>query len=282
MDDQIVTVAAVQLTSGSDREANVERAISLIERACDEGATYIQLPEYFNYYGPMRNYPAVVEPIPGPTTLRLSELAKKRRVTIHVGSMLERDPTSDKCFNTSVLINPIGDVVATYRKVHLFDVEVPGDVAYLESRAIVPGQAIVVAPLPWCNLGMTICFDLRFPALYRELALRGATVVAIPSAFNANTGRAHWEILVRARAIENHVFVIAAAQVGTTAEGLSSYGHSMIVGPWGEVLRESPLDAEDVLVATIDIGEVTRRRSQIAVLALQRGDLYGLRADTDE
>ena len=275
MDDHIVTVAAVQLTSGSDKELNVERAISLIERACDQGASYIQVPEYFNYYGPAKDYQAVAEPIPGPTTHLMSELAMKRSVTIHIGSMLERGPSNEKCFNTSVLITPDGGIAALYRKVHLFDIEVPGEVSYLESRNIAPGHAIVVSPLTWCNLGMTICFDLRFAALYRQLALRGASVIAIPSAFNAKTGRAHWEVLVRVRAIENHVFVIAAAQVGVTAEGLHSYGHSMIVGPWGEILGESTVDSEDVVVASIDLSDVARRRSQIAVLDLQRDDLYG-------
>jgi predicted amidohydrolase len=144
----------------------------------------------------------------------------------------------------------------------------------LESNAIVAGRSMVVANLPGFQLGMTICFDLRFAELYRQLALNGATVLAVPAAFNATTGKAHWEVLVRARAIENHAFVIAAAQVGTTAEGIATYGHSMIVGPWGDVLAESKKDGPDVIVATIDLDEVTRRRSQIDVLQLRRPEIY--------
>jgi predicted amidohydrolase len=276
-----VTVAAVQLCSGSDAPANVATALDLVTKAADQGATYIQLPEYFNYYGPAANYATVAESIPGPTTDLLSEIAWTRKVVIHAGSMLEKSPDEQKWFNTSVVINDDGSIGATYRKAHLFDIEVPGKVSYRESRAIAAGAELVVAELARFNLGMSICFDLRFPELYRSLALRGATVLAIPSAFNAVTGNDHWDVLIKARAIENHAFVIAAAQAGTTKEGLSSYGHSIIVGPWGEVIAESTSKAEDVLVATLDLDEVARRRSQIAVLDLRRPDLYGLKADGD-
>jgi predicted amidohydrolase len=225
-------------------------------------------------------YQAVAEPIPGPTTERLGEIARSRGVTIHIGSMLERSPDSAKCYNTSVIIDQAGLVGATYRKAHLFDVDVPG-VEYQESANIAPGQQLVVAELPGFDLGMSICFDLRFPEMYRRLAVSGATVLAIPAVFTVPTGSVHWEVLLRARAIENHAFVIAAGQAGTTAEGISSYGHSMIIGPWGEVLAESRLEGEDVLVATLDISEVVRRRSQIAVLNLRRPDLYDSLPDAD-
>jgi predicted amidohydrolase len=274
MDFRHVTVAAVQLSSGSDVEANVAIATSLIDEAAMRGATYIQVPEYFNYYGPAKKYPDVAETIPGPLTEQMSALARRHNVVLHLGSMLEASGDGEKCFNTSVLFYGDGSVGATYRKVHLFDVEVPGKVSYKESKAIAPGERIVVAQVPDFSLGMSICFDLRFPELYRTLALRGATVLAIPSAFNAVTGDAHWDVLVKARAIENHAFVVAAAQVGTTGEGLSSYGHSMIVGPWGDVLAESFESGPDVVVATIDLEQVGERRAQIAVLELRRPDLY--------
>jgi len=267
------------MTSGADSSVNVDNAVAMTLDAASQSATYIQLPEYFNYYGPSANYNIVAESIPGPTTDRLAEIATSKRVVVHIGSMLEKDPASDKCFNTSAVIMPDGSIGATYRKTHLFDVEVPGQVSYLESRSIAHGERIVVAELPAFDLGLSICFDLRFPELYRTLALRGASVFAIPSAFNAATGRAHWDTLIKARAIENHAFVVAAAQVGVTEAGLSSYGHSIIVDPWGEVLVESSSTGDDVLVATLDLDEVTRRRSQIAVLSLRRPDLYGLDAD---
>jgi deaminated glutathione amidase len=269
-----ITVAAVQLSSGTDVTSNVETALGLIHEAAERGATYIQLPEYFNYLGPAKDQPSVAETIPGPTIEKIIDLAKERHVVIHVGSLLEKSSDKTKSFNTSVLVDRDGTVKAIYRKIHLFDIDVPDAHTQKESNVIVPGQSVVVADLATIKLGMTICFDLRFPELYRMLAVNGATVFAVPAAFNATTGRAHWEVLVRARAIENHAFVIAAAQVGTTAEGIATYGHSMIVGPWGDVLVESKKDGPDVIVATIDLEDVARRRSQIDVLQLRRPEIY--------
>ena len=274
MTTSAVRVAAVQLASGSDIDANIERAIDGVVSAVASGATYVQLPEYCNYRGPTSRYLDVAESIPGPTTAQLAEVAKANNITLHVGSMLERSPDPAKSYNTSVVIAPNGDIVATYRKGHLFDINVPGEVEQYESRNIAPGDRLVVTDAPGFALGLSVCFDLRFTEMYRRLSSHGATVLAVPSSFAVATGRVHWEVLLRARAIENHAYVIAAAQAGTTKEGIASFGHSMIIGPWGEVLAESDVDGEDVLVATIDVREVDRRRSQIAVLALQRPDLY--------
>jgi deaminated glutathione amidase len=269
-----VSVAAVQLSSGTDVTSNVATALGLVNEAADRGATYVQLPEYFNFLGPAKGQAAVAESIPGPSITKMMELAKARRIVIHVGSLLEKSSDATKSFNTSVLIDRDGTIKATYRKIHLFDIDVPDARTQKESNVISPGQSMVVANLTDFQLGMTICFDLRFPELYRTLAVNGATVLAVPAAFNATTGRAHWEILLRARAIENHAFVIAAAQVGTTNEGIATYGHSMIVGPWGDVLVQSEKDGPDVIVADIDVDDVSRRRSQIDVLGLRRPQVY--------
>jgi deaminated glutathione amidase len=262
------------MTSGPHPEENVDDAVDLIRRAAHEGASYVQLPEYFNYRGPTSRYSSVAESIPGPTTNRLGELARELGITVHVGSLFERADEPDKAYNTSVVLAPSGEIIATYRKVHLFDVNVPGGIEHRESRHIAPGDQLVVAHVDGFTLGMSICFDLRFPELYRELSLAGATVLAVPSSFAVATGRVHWTTLLVARAIENHAFVIAAAQAGTTSEGVSSYGHSMIVDPWGEILAESGFDDEDVLITTIDLDQVDARRSQIAVLELRRPDVY--------
>jgi predicted amidohydrolase len=269
-----VNVAAVQLSSGSDVEHNVAAAIELVHEAAMGGATYVQLPEYFNYLGPSLGFEAARESIPGPTTTRMSDLAKSLSITLHLGSLLEAIPDSTRSFNTSVLLGPNGTIIATYRKAHLFDVDVPGQIVHRESDDVAPGQEMIVARVASMNLGMTICFDVRFPELYRALAMNGADVIAIPAAFNAATGRAHWEILLRSRAIENHAFVVSAAQVGRTSEGIATFGHSMIIDPWGTVLAESSHDGPDVIRATLDLAEVGRRRSQIAVLGLRRPDLY--------
>jgi deaminated glutathione amidase len=269
-----VRVAAVQMTSGPNPEQNVDDAVDFVRRAANEGASYVQLPEYFNYRGPTSRYSSVAESIPGPTTNRLGELARDLGITLHVGSLFERAEEPDKAYNTSVVLAPSGEIIATYRKVHLFDVNVPGGIEHRESRHIAPGDRLVVAHVDGFTLGLSVCFDLRFPELYRELSLAGATVLAVPSSFAVATGRVHWTTLLVARAIENHAFVIAAAQAGTTSQGVSSYGHSMIIDPWGEILAESGFDSEDVLIATIDLDQVEARRSQIAVLELRRPEIY--------
>jgi predicted amidohydrolase len=270
-----ITVAAVQLSSGSDIDHNVEVATTLINEAADRGAAYIQLPEHFNYWGPAKGFSDAAESIPGATTARMAHLAAQRGVTLHLGSMLEQSTTPGKFSNTSVLISAAGHIVTTYRKIHLFDIDVPGAGVHRESDIISPGREMIVARLGTFQLGLSICFDVRFPELYRELARSGADVLAIPSAFNAVTGGAHWATLVRSRAIENHAFVVAAAQVGTTREGLATYGHSLIIDPWGEILAESNADQPEVLTATLDLNEVARRRQQIAVLDSRRPDIYG-------
>lgn len=274
MNDHQIHVAAVQLSSGAHPAINVERARELVRRASGEGASYIQLPEYFNFRGPASKYSSIAETIPGPTTEIFAALAQELGVVIHVGSMFERSSHPDKSFNTSVVIDADGEILATYRKGHLFDVNVPGEVVHEESRHVAPGDHLSVVDVSGLRLGLSVCFDLRFAELYRQLSLHGATVLAVPASFAVATGRVHWEVLLRARAIENHAYVIAAAQAGTSDEGVSSWGHSLIIGPWGEVLAESQTDGEDIIYATIAGGEVTRRRSQIDVFSLQRPDLY--------
>jgi predicted amidohydrolase len=267
-------VAAVQLSSGADVARNVEEAELLVNEAADQGAQYIQLPEYFNFLGPFSGFAGAAETVPGPTTSRMAALATSRAITLHLGSVLEKSPDPGKFYNTSVVIGPKGEIVATYRKVHLFDVNVPDALTHRESSIINPGEEIVVASLEEFALGLSICFDVRFPELYRKLALAGADVIAVPAAFNAVTGRAHWDLLVRSRAIENHSFIVAAAQAGTTTESIATYGHSLIVDPWGEVLAESKTDEPEVVTATLDLGEVPRRRAQISVLDSRRPDVY--------
>ena len=273
MKARTVTVAAIQLNSGSDPDQNLESAIALIELAADEGASYVQVPEYFNYLGPSRRFAEVAETIPGPTTARMAALAKRRRIHLHLGSMLEQRPDS-RPFNTSVLIDSAGSIVATYRKTHLFDVDVPGAITHRESDDLSAGEELVVAKLKRFTVGLSVCFDVRFPELYQALAANGADLFAIPAAFNANTGKSHWHVLVRSRAIENHAFVVAAAQAGVTSDGIATFGHALIVDPWGVILAESSGDEPQVITATLDLDEVSRRRAQIAVMRFRRPALY--------
>ncbi len=268
-----VRVAAIQMTSGSDVAANEAAIFRLVERASDLGAAYVQLPEYCTYWGPRSGYDQAAKTLDDGFLRQLCLVAKGRGITVHLGSMLER-ASEGRFFNTSVVIDARGHVAATYRKVHLFDARPPGGVTYYESEFITPGDDMTIATVGEMRLGLTICFDVRFAELYRALTLAGANVLAVPAAFSASTGPAHWEVLVRARAIENHAFVIAATQVGVTAEGFATHGHSMIVDPWGVSIVESSADGEDMLIADLDLEQVARRRSQIDVLHLRRPDVY--------
>ncbi len=267
-------VAAVQMCSGAVLTANVEAAERLVREAAAAGARYVQIPEYSTYYGPLEGNEAAAEDLTGPTVTTFRHLARHLGIVLHIGSMLERSPVPGKCFNTGLVIDPSGEIVGLYRKIHLFDIDVPGQVVERESAGIEPGSALCVATIGELSVGMSICFDLRFPELYRQLALAGAEVLAVPAAFAVPTGRVHWEVLVRARAIENHAFVVAAAQAGVTAEGMATYGHSLVVGPWGEILAEGNAEKEEVLVVDIDLTEAARRRCQIDVLGLRRPDAY--------
>ncbi len=265
-------VAVLQMSSGRDVHANREQFDDLVERAVGDGARYVQSPEYTTYYGPSSGFADAAEDLDGPFLRHVAELAQAHRITIHVGSLLT--PGGGGRFrNTSVVISPAGERVAVYHKVHLFDVAAPG-IEFNESARIEPGTTRVSAPLGEFHVGLAICFDVRFPELFRSLALDGVTLQALPAAFSAATGPAHWEVLVRSRAIENQVYVVAAAQCGSQS-GPPTHGHSFIVDPWGEILAEGDATTSGVLCADLNVEEVRRRRSQIDSLGLRRPDAYG-------
>jgi predicted amidohydrolase len=268
--EPVVRVGAIQAASGEDVDANLDAAEALVEEAVARGARYVLTPEYLNYYGRAGGFEAVAESIPGPTTRRLGEVARRRAVSVHVGSLLERGPAPGRFYNTSVLLGRDGEVAAQYRKIHLFDIDAPGEVAYRESERIAPGGEVVVAPAEGMRVGMSICFDLRFPELYLALAARGSDVVAVPAAFTEATGRVHWELLVRARALDTLAFVVAAAQSSHHEGAVATWGHSMVVGPWGEILAAADHDGPGVVVADLDLAQVTRRRAQLDLVHLRR------------
>ena len=232
--------AAVQLNSAEDKERNLEVAERLTRAAAWDGAELVVLPEKFNILGTHEHYRRGAEPLDGPTVRWASGLAAELGIDLVAGSIVELREGRDKLSNTCVHVGPDGEAKAVYRKIHMFDVVV-GGVAYRESESEEPGEEIVLSEtadgLP---LGLTVCYDLRFPELYRILAVRGARVITVPSAFTKVTGRAHWQVLLRARAIENQAFVVAADQVGVHPEDKESFGGSMIVDPWGVVLARAP------------------------------------------
>jgi predicted amidohydrolase len=262
-------VAAIQMSSGSDKAANLEKADKLIRLAAARGATLIGLPEVFNWRGKRAEETAAAESLDGPTLALMTSLARELEIHLVAGSITEDAPGQPKRYNTSVLIGPDGRRLAVYRKIHLFDVDLPARVTIKESDGKLAGTEVVSAPTALGTVGLSVCYDLRFPELYRRLAFAGARIITIPSAFTFPTGEAHWNVLIRARAIENQCYVIAPAQFGPNIHGFSDYGNSMIVDPWGRVLARAA-DLEGVAVAAIDLDYLERVRRELPSLAHAR------------
>jgi len=270
--------AVIQLTSGQDVEANLARAAEWIERAARAGARLVALPENLPYMREESAGPHPAAQAPDGRVVRfLCEQAKQHGVVLAGGTFPEAIPGQTRVYNTSLVVESNGEVRARYRKIHLFDVDLP-EAALLESSGVAPGDAIVVAETSAGRLGLSICYDVRFPELYRELAARGATLLLVPAAFTVPTGQDHWEVLLRARAIENQAFVLAAAQYGTHSERRRTYGRSLIVDPWGLVLARVP-DGEGMALAELDMGHLERIRRQLPALRHRR---LGLKAPGNE
>lgn len=265
-------VALVQMNSQDDKAANLERGEALVAQAAAWGPDLVVLPELWTYLGPRKRHAEVAEPIPGETSELLSRLAARYRFWLVGGSYLEAVEGAERFYNTCVVLNPEGDIVARYRKLHLFDVDVDGKI-YQESATMAAGEEVVVADLGGVAVGLTICYDLRFPELYRRLAARGARLVTVPSAFTMETGKDHWEVLHRARAIENQVYVLAAAQCGPHPPAQACYGNAMVVDPWGVVLARAGY-REGVVVADVNLAEQERLRRSLPALLHRREDLF--------
>ncbi len=261
----MVRAAAVQLNSTEDKERNLATADRLTRAAAGDGADLIVLPEKFNVIGTPDHYREGAETLDGPTIRWAREAAAELGVDIVAGSIVERRDGREKLSNTSVHVGSDGEIKGVYRKIHMFDVEVGGQV-YRESDSEEPGDEIVISDVEGLPLGLTVCYDLRFPELYRILAIRGARVITIPAAFTKVTGQAHWELLIRARAIENQAFVVAADQIGVHPEDKESFGGSTIVDPWGEVLAVAR-DEETFIAADLDLQRQDEVREKLPSLA---------------
>lgn len=264
--------AAVQLNSTGEKARNLEAAERLVRAAAADGAELVALPEKWNLLAGGEELLAGAEPLDGPSLNAARAWARELGVHLLAGSVSERGPDQDRAFNTSVLIGADGEDLATYRKIHMFDVEV-GGVSYRESEHEEPGEQIVTAALGDVVAGLSVCYDLRFPELFRILALRGARLIMVPSAFTLATGRDHWDVLLRARAIENQAFVLAPNQVGEAPPHFSSYGRSAIVDPWGTVLATAP-DEACFVAAELDLGAQDRVRESLPSLANRRPRAY--------
>jgi deaminated glutathione amidase len=258
--------AMIQMRSGLDPAANLAAALELINEAEGAGADYVLTPEMTNILAAKREqlFAKIVAEEKDATLATLRDVARKLAIYIHIGSLAIK-ASPEKAANRSFLIDRRGEVAARYDKIHMFDVDLAGGESYRESNTYRPGELAMVADLPWGRLGLTVCYDLRFPALYRALAEAGASFLAIPSAFTRQTGEAHWHVLQRARAIENGCFVFAAAQGGEHENGRETYGHSLVVDPWGRILAEGGTEP-GVVMAQIDPSEVVAARSRIPSL----------------
>ena len=266
--------ALIAMRSGVSPAANLDAAVALIKEAAGAGADYVQTPEMTNVMDTRRErlLDTVVAEEKDASLARFRELARQLGIYVHIGSLAVK-VSPDRAGNQSFLIDRDGEIVARYTKIHMFDVDLANGESYRESRTFRPGEIAVAADLPWGRLGLTICYDLRFPALYRALAEAGASFLAIPSAFTRQTGEAHWHVLIRARAIENGCFVLAAAQGGLHENKRETFGHSLIVDPWGRILAEGGTEP-GIVMATVDPAEVARARARIP--SLQHGRRFEL------
>lgn len=264
--------ACVQMRSGTEPAANIEAAAALIREAAAAGATFIATPEMTNLLDirPGMSRPKVRREAEDAGLPVLRALASELGVTLLIGSLAVALEEETRFANRSFLIGPDGGLLARYDKIHMFDVEVGDGQNYRESQAYRPGEAAVLAAAPFGRIGLTICYDVRFPHLYRRLAQAGAEILTIPAAFTRVTGEAHWHVLVRARAIETGSFVVAPAQGGRHEDGRETFGHSMIVSPWGEILAEAPGDEPGLVMATIDLAAVAAARARIPSLRNER------------
>ncbi len=264
-------VACVQTNSGNEIEPNIKNVSELIRAAHGDGADFVLLPEVVSLLesGSKIMFARAQTPEDDPALKAFQALAADLGIWLHTGS-LPLKLSETKIANRSFVVDPAGDIKAWYDKIHMFDVDLPGGESYRESKNYQPGDRAVVAELPWGKLGLSICYDLRFPHLYRTLSQAGADFFCVPSAFTRVTGKAHWHSLLRARAIENTCYVFAAAQTGTHQDGRKTYGHSLIIDPWGEILADAGTDVGYV-VADIDMAKVAEARSRVPSIQHDRG-----------
>ncbi|MCL2012326.1 MAG: carbon-nitrogen hydrolase family protein [Cystobacterineae bacterium] len=257
-------LAALQMTSLADKNANLENATRLIHKAAQQGALWVGLPENCFWMGPPHQAAPSAETLEGPCLQAMATLAKNLGVGILIGSLLEKRENAEKPYNTSVLLGPQGERLATYRKIHLFDAQVGGQ--HCESKTTSPGERPACVHTPECIMGLSICYDLRFPELYRHLSTQGAQLLWVPAAFMWETGRVHWEILLRARAIENLCWLAAPAQIGQHSPNHTTFGHAMIVNPWGKVVALCEEEGEGMALADIDLALLFELRARLPAL----------------
>ena len=267
-----IRIGLAQMNSQDSRDKNLLSAETLVRKLAGEGAELVMLPEHFSFIGPDQQKRRMAEPIESsPSLERIRSCAAELKIHIHLGSFLEKD--GDKVFNTAVVVDSSGKVIAKYRKIHLFDVEVPGGRTYLESDTISPGQETALFAIGDFVFGLATCYDLRFPELFRSLVARGANTLLLPAAFTQQTGRDHWEVLLRARAVENQCWVAAAGQWGAAPPHHASYGRSMVIDPWGIVIAQA-MDGVSTVTAELNLDTLQSIRTTFPALKHVRRNLF--------
>lgn len=270
-----LTAALCQLMVTDHKETNLANAEKMIDEAAGRGADLVVLPEMFNCPYDNQAFPSFAEPIPaGPTARFLSAAAKNRKLWIVGGSIPEMDENGF-LYNTSTVFSPGGDLIAKHRKIHLFDVQIEGGVSFQESAMLSPGHQATVFDTPFGRIGLAICYDLRFPELARMMVLHGARILIYPGAFNATTGPAHWELLLRTRAVDNQCFVIGAAPALNPCASYAAYGHSMAVDPWGRIIEQAA-QHESLIIARLEMEHIAKVRAELPLLQHRRRDMYAL------
>ena len=262
-------IAAAQMTSGAEKAVNLDVATRLITTAAASGAHLVGLPENFAWMGPESERADNAETLEGATLARMAELARSLKISVLAGSVLESGAPGGRLYNTSTLFGPDGGRLAVYRKIHLFDVEVGDGQTYRESAAVAPGSEVVVAEAPFGKVGLSVCYDLRFPELYRRHAEAGAVLLTVPAAFTLMTGKDHWEVLLRARAIENQAYVMAPAQQGKHPKDRLTWGHAMVIDPWGLVTARAS-EGEGLAMAELDLAYLAKVRRTLPALQHRR------------
>lgn len=268
-------LAAIQMNSENDKRVNLEKASKFIGKAAQEKASIVALPEMFYFSGKAEEKKENAETVPGPTINFLAEIARELNIYLLCGSILEKVEEKDKevFYNSSVFLNPEGKIIAKYRKIHLFDVKLPDGSSRQESKVVTGGARVVEINTPLAHFGFSICYDIRFPELYRRLVREGTQIVFVPSAFTLQTGKDHWEILVRARAIENQLYIVAPDQIGEDNYGRKSWGKSMIVDPWGTPLAKAS-EKEGIILAEVDLSYQKRIKENLPCLSHRREDIF--------
>jgi len=267
-----IKLGICQMKVFEDKAGNMASAVKMIREAAAEGCRLVVLPEMFICPYAARYFPIYAEPIPGETANRLAALAAEEGIYLVAGSIPERDDEGS-IYNTSMVFNPAGRMIAKHRKVHLFDIAIPGGITFYESETLSPGQEVTTFETGFGHMGLAICYDLRFPELARLMTLRGASVLIFPAAFNTVTGPLHWEVLLRARAIDNQVFVIAASPANHPQALYQAYGHSLVIDPWGKIVAAAGTD-ETILMAEVNLDLVSQVRNEMPLLRHRRPEVY--------